>query len=95
MLNHPFLSVGINSNATLQQELVEFNAGQDFGGLQHFTYNNSGFVDLLYDHLNDTDFDGISVRKLAFITPLHRSYVILNIKFIKASIVLTILPCIM
>ena len=66
MLNHPFLSAGINSNASLQQELVEFNAGQDFDGLQHFTYNNSGFVDLLYDHLNDTDFDGISVHKLAF-----------------------------
>ena len=56
----PFLS-GINSNPSLQQELMVFNDGQDFDGLQHFTYNNSGFVNLLFDHLEDTDFDGITV----------------------------------
>ena len=55
-----FLS-GINSNASLQQELTVFNGGQDFDGLQHFTYNSSGFVNLLFDHLEDTDFDGITV----------------------------------
>ena len=52
---------GIESNLSLQQELMKFNNGQNFSGLQHFTYNNSGFVDLLYGHLNDTDFDGITV----------------------------------
>ena len=52
---------GINNNPSLQQELTGINGGQDFDGLQHFTYNNSGFVNLLFDHLEDTDFDGITV----------------------------------
>ena len=53
---------GINSDTKLQQQLVEFNGGQEFNGLQHFTYNNSKFVNLLYGHLNNTEFEGISVR---------------------------------
>ena len=53
----------MNSNASLQEELTEYNGGQDFDGLEHFTYNNSRFVDLLFGHLNDTDFDGITVSK--------------------------------
>ena len=52
---------GINSNPSLRQNLTVFNGGQNFSGLQHFTYNNSGFVNLLFDHLEDTDFDGITV----------------------------------
>ena len=51
----------MNSNVRLQQELTEYNGGQDFDGLEHFTYNNSRFVDLLFGHLNDTNFDGITV----------------------------------
>ena len=54
---------GIKSSASLQQELAEFNNGQDFDGLEDFTYNNSGFVSLLFGHLENTDFDGITVSK--------------------------------
>jgi hypothetical protein len=54
--------LGINSNPSLQQELAVFNNGQDFYGLEHFTYNNSGIVNLVFGHLEDTDFDGITVR---------------------------------
>ena len=53
----------MNSDVSLQEELTEYNGGQDFDGLQHFTYNNSRFADLLFNHLSDTDFDGITVRK--------------------------------
>ena len=52
---------GIKNSTDLQQELTTFNNGQDFDGLEHFTYNNSGFVNLLFDHLSDTNFDGITV----------------------------------
>jgi hypothetical protein len=52
---------GINSDERLQLELAVFNSGLDFDGLEHFTYNNSGFVNLLFDHLSDTNFDGITV----------------------------------
>ena len=52
---------GIKNNVSLQQELMKFNKGQNFSGLQHFTYNNSGFVNVIYGHLSDTDFEGITV----------------------------------
>ena len=60
------MHAGINSNTSLQQELTVFNDGQDFDGLQHFTYNNSGFVNLLFDHLSDTNFDGITVCNISY-----------------------------
>ena len=52
---------GIDNNASLRQDLSDFNGEVDFSGLQHFTYNNSGFVDLLHGHLTETNFEGISV----------------------------------
>ena len=52
---------------------MEYNGGQDFNGLQHFTYNNSRFVDLLFGHLEDTDFDGITVWMSSIITSSYLS----------------------
>lgn len=37
--------------------------GEEFGA-QHFTYNNSKFADVMFDHLNNTNFRGIVVRIL-------------------------------
>ena len=31
--------------------------------LQHFTYNNSAVLDLIYGHLNETLFNGITVSQ--------------------------------
>ena len=42
---------------------MKFNDDSDFDGLEDFTYNNSGFVDLLFGHLENTNFDGVTVRK--------------------------------
>ena len=42
---------------------MTFNGDSDFDGLEDFTYNNSKFVELLFGHLNDTNFNGITVRK--------------------------------
>lgn len=52
---------GINNNVSLQQQISEFSGGVNFHGLEDFTYNNSGFVDLLHSHLTETDFEGITV----------------------------------
>ena len=56
----------IQSNETLAGRLAKFNpelslsSGERFG-LQHFTYNNSGVVDLVFDALEETNFTGITV----------------------------------
>ncbi len=70
---------GINSNASLQQELMVFNNGQDFDGLEHFTYNNSGFVNLLFDHLSDTNFDGITVRNHSCLYGLQDNSTVISV----------------
>ena len=56
-----FNHADIKSSASLQRELTNFNNGQNFDGLEHFSYNNSGFVNLLFGHLESTNFDGITV----------------------------------
>ena len=33
-------------------------------GLQHFSYNNSGVRDIIYGHLSQTHFNGITVSYL-------------------------------
>ena len=66
-------SCSINTNSTelqsdeaLGERLAKFNAelslppGEQFG-LQHFTYNNSGVVDLVFDAYEKTNFTGITV----------------------------------
>ena len=68
-----FNYAGIKSSASLEQELTKFNNGQDFDGLEHFSYNNSGFVSLLLSHLENTNFDGITVsnHSIALYLILH------------------------
>ena len=55
----------IDENADLRDKLREYEDLPDDVvfqfGLQHFSYNNSGVVDLIYDQLNRTNFTGISV----------------------------------
>ena len=40
---------------------LDLPADVDFA-LQHFSYNNSGVLNLVYGHLNRTNFTGITVR---------------------------------
>lgn len=56
----------IGNSSDLRNTLEEYEAGLDLPanvefGLQHFSYNNSGIVNLVYDHLQRTNFTGISV----------------------------------
>ena len=78
--------LGVNGNASLQQELTEYNGGQDFDGLEHFAYNNSRFVDVLFGHLNDTDFDGITVRS----SYLHHNHSYSNYNKMMRKILLSL-----
>ena len=61
-----FINAEIGENANLRGELREYEANLDLPanvefGLQHFSYNNSGVVNLVYDQLNRTNFTGITV----------------------------------
>lgn len=50
-------------NETLAAEMASYDenfSGGDFS-LQHFTYNNSKFLDLVFNQLESTDFRGIVV----------------------------------
>ena len=52
-------------NKSLNKYLHQFNSdlllNKSFG-LQHFTYNNSALLDLIFNHLTETDFIGLTVR---------------------------------
>ena len=59
--------IDMKSNSSLSAELATYD--QEFAkeedtdfGLQHFTYNNSKFMKLVFGHLGETDFNGIVVR---------------------------------
>ena len=64
IISHSVLyTAEIDENADLRDKLKEYEDLPDDVefGLQHFSYNNSGVVDLIYDQLNRTNFTGISV----------------------------------
>ena len=52
-------------NRSLNKYLLQFNSdlllNKSFG-LQHFTYNNSALLDLIFNHLTETDVIGLTVR---------------------------------
>ena len=56
-----------NRDATLGEKLADFNRGlnllpdEEFG-LQHFTYNNSGVLDIVFNGIKSLNFTGITVR---------------------------------
>lgn len=56
----------IKDNLELNQRLKDYETDQnlpedvDFA-LQHFTYNNSGVLEVVLGHLNNTHFSGITV----------------------------------
>ena len=56
----------ISDDSELNKRLKVYEAdlnlpdGVEFG-LQHFSYNNSGVVDVVFGHLNRTNFTGIAV----------------------------------
>ena len=58
----PFTDVATSPD--LSERLREYEAdlpsSVDFG-LQHVSYNNSGLVDVVFGHLNRTNFSGITV----------------------------------
>ena len=63
----------ITNDVQLNQRLKNYEEGIlnlqpdiDFG-LQHFSYNNSGVLDLILDHLNRTSFSGITVSIIIFV----------------------------
>ena len=65
----------ITNDVQLNQRLKNYEEGIlrlnlqpdiDFG-LQHFSYNNSGVLDLIFDHLNRTSFSGITVSTIIFV----------------------------
>ena len=58
----------INNSSHLSESLKEFEAdlhlpSSDDFGLQHVSYNNSRLVDVVYGHLNNTQFTGITVSR--------------------------------
>lgn len=54
----------INDTPDLSERLKSYEADVPTDvhfGLQHFSYNNSGVRDIIYDHLSKTHFNGITV----------------------------------
>lgn len=63
------LHTEIDESPDLRESLKEFEANLDLPpdvefGLQHFSYNNSGVIDLVFNHLTSTEFTGITVSIL-------------------------------
>ena len=57
----------ISNDSELQESLRDFEPDLDLPangkfGLQHFSYNNFGVLNVVFGHLNKTNFTGISVR---------------------------------
>ena len=55
------MNSGINNDTGFPWWSSVFNESMDFQGLQHFTYNNSKFVEIVHHHLAQTNFEGITV----------------------------------
>ena len=69
------LHAGIEESADLRDSLKEYEANIDLPasvqfGLQHFSYNNSGVIDLIFNHLTRTEFTGITVSMLKIVDTL-------------------------
>lgn len=62
-LKHFYFLLEINGNATLKAKLSEYTtaATQTSFGLQHFTYNNPYFLQLMFNNLHNLEFLGIVV----------------------------------
>ena len=56
----------ISANATLRASLAKFsqNANATNFGLQHFTYSNVEFLDLVFENIDQLRFQGIIVQKI-------------------------------
>lgn len=59
------LFADIRNDSNLRENLKEFDADLDIPtndfNLQHFSYNNSGILNLIYGHIHRTNFNGITV----------------------------------
>ena len=58
--------IDIKDDSELNLKLKEYEADKNLAddvnfALQHFSYNNSGVLDLVLGHLNNTCFSGITV----------------------------------
>ena len=55
----------VKSNTELREDLKAYETDLDISSeefnLQHFSYNNSGILELIFDHLDRTDYNGITV----------------------------------
>ena len=61
-----YLPTDIKDNFELSERLKDFEADLRLPAnvpftLQHFSYNNTGVLELVYGHLNRTNFSGITV----------------------------------
>ena len=57
----------IKENSELSERLKVYESGQNLPAdtefaLQHFSYNNSGVLELVYKYLDNTSFSGITVN---------------------------------
>lgn len=78
----------LQSNENLTADVASYNRdfnGGDFG-LQHFTYNNSRFLEVLFSNLESSNFTGIVVRN-CLSSPFHFiSQVIAHIRTTRGAI---------
>ena len=74
-----YIFAEIGGSSDIRDSLKEFEAsldlpaGVDFG-LQHFSYNNSGVIDLIFRHLNETGFSGITVSPINHYSLIHLNF---------------------
>lgn len=63
--NNFFSLSDVKSNIELREDLKAYETDLDISSeefnLQHFSYNNSGILELIFDHLDRTDYNGITV----------------------------------
>ena len=75
-----FIATDIDQSSDLRDSLMEYEANLDLNGdefgLQHFSYNNSGVLDLVFGNLNRTQLSGITVSSYGdlLICVIHFSY---------------------
>ena len=66
-----FDSIDINNNAILQNSLKayepELNVPTNDFNLQHFSYKNFGILNLTIDHINATNYTGLTVSSVCVI----------------------------
>ena len=72
----PHTDIGDNSELNHRLRVydndLDLSADVDFA-LQHFSYNNSGVLNLVYGHLNRTNFTGITVRTCMCVMALYNT----------------------